>query len=76
MINRWEGPFVVHDCFDNGSYQLKDMDGTLHELRVNGWRLKKYVNQGHTYISIMDKDIQENDHGEQEVDLSPSIFPN
>ena len=50
MINRWEGPFVVHDCFDNGSYQLKNMDGTLHELRVNGWRLKKYVNHGPTYI--------------------------
>ena len=76
MMNRWEGPFVVHDCFDNGSYQLKNLDDTLHELRVNGWRLNKYVNRGPTYNSIMDKDTQEIDAWEQEVDLSPSIFPN
>ena len=62
MINHWEGHFVVHDCFDNGSYQLNNLDGNIHELRVNGWNLKKYVNSGPTYISIMDKDIQENDH--------------
>ena len=64
MMNRWEEPFVVHDLIDNGSYQLKNLDNTLHELRVNGWRLKKYVNRGPTYISIVDKDIQEIDDWE------------
>ena len=30
------------DSFVNGTYQLADLDGTLHALRVNGFRLKKY----------------------------------
>ena len=29
--------------FDNGTYQLADLDGTLHANRVNGFRLKRYV---------------------------------
>ena len=40
---KWEGPFQVSECFENGTYQLTDLDGTLHALRVNGLRLKKYV---------------------------------
>ncbi|MCO5564639.1 hypothetical protein L7F22_018305 [Adiantum nelumboides] len=40
---RWEGPFVVHEVFNNGSYQLKDLDGKMHKERVNGIRLKPYV---------------------------------
>ena len=39
---RWEGPFRVVDCFANGTYQLADLDGTLHASRVNGLRLKIY----------------------------------
>ena len=39
---RWEGPFRVVDCFTNGTYQLSDLDGTLHASRVNGLRLKIY----------------------------------
>ena len=26
--------------FQNGSYQLKDVDGKNNKTRVNGWRLK------------------------------------
>ncbi|MCO5611796.1 hypothetical protein L7F22_066055 [Adiantum nelumboides] len=40
---RWEGPFVVHQVFNNGSCQLKDLDGKMHKARVNGIRLKPYV---------------------------------
>ena len=39
---KWEGPFLVIDRFSNGTYQLADLDGSLHESRVNGYRLKKY----------------------------------
>ena len=39
---RWEGPFRVVDCFANGTYQLADLDGTLHASRVNAWRLIIY----------------------------------
>ena len=65
MKNDWEGPFVVHDCFD-----------TLHELLVNEWHLKKYVASEPTYIANMDKDIQENDGWEQKVDLLSNLFTN
>lgn len=39
---KWEGPFMVMQVFPNGTYQLADLDGTLHASRVNGYRLKKY----------------------------------
>ncbi|MCO5550143.1 hypothetical protein L7F22_003624 [Adiantum nelumboides] len=40
---KWQGPFLVLDRFPNGTYQLADLNGTLHKARVNGYyRLKKY----------------------------------
>ena len=41
----WEGPFKVLEKFANGSYQLVDISGKLHQTRVNGWRLKPYFSQ-------------------------------
>ena len=68
-------PFVVHKKYANGSYQLKDVDGTLHPYRVNGWRLKKYVTRGPTYIPQVTNDIVDTNEGGQEVDLFPhTIF--
>lgn len=42
FVTRWEGPFQVTHKFSNGSYQLEDLDASLHKNRVNGFRLKKY----------------------------------
>ena len=28
--------------YENGSYKLQDVDGKIHETRVNVWRLKPY----------------------------------
>ncbi|MCO5573334.1 hypothetical protein L7F22_027103 [Adiantum nelumboides] len=39
---KWQGSFLVLDRFPNGTYQLADLNGTLHKARVNGYRLKKY----------------------------------
>ena len=39
---KWEGPFKVVESFANGTYQLADLNGTLHASRVNWLRLKKY----------------------------------
>lgn len=39
---KWEGPFLVMQGFVNGTYQLADLNGTLHASRVNGYKLKKY----------------------------------
>ena len=43
--------------FQNGSYQLKDIDGKNHKTRVNGWRLKPYFPQ----------DFDDEEDGEQEA---------
>ena len=40
------------DCFANGTYQLADLDGTLHASRVNGLRLKIY----HARLMLVEKD--------------------
>ena len=40
---RWEGPFMIHEVYNNGSYLLKDMDGKVHQERVNGLRLQPYT---------------------------------
>ena len=40
------------DCFANGTYQLLDLDGTLHASRVNGLRLKIY----HARLMLVEKD--------------------
>ncbi|MCO5558062.1 hypothetical protein L7F22_011638 [Adiantum nelumboides] len=40
---KWEGPFTVVNKFDNGTYQLADLDDAEHKYRVNGYRLKKYL---------------------------------
>lgn len=42
---KWEGPLKVIESFANGTYQLADLDGTMHGSRVNGSRLKKYVSR-------------------------------
>ncbi len=49
---KWEGPFRVMDCFENGTYQLADLDGAPHASRVNGVRLKVY----HARLMMVSKD--------------------
>ena len=49
---KWEGPFRVMDCFENGTYQLVDLDGTPHASRVNGLCLKLY----HARLMMVEKD--------------------
>ena len=56
---KWEGPFKVENCFPNGTYQLANLDGTLHASRVNGLRLKPY----HARLMIVEGD-EENGKGE------------
>ena len=50
---------MVENCFENGTYQLADLDGTLHASRVNGLRLKLY----HARLIIVKKN-EENEEGE------------
>ena len=43
FVTKWKGPYLVVQMFANASYQLADLDGSLHKNGVNGLRLKKYV---------------------------------
>jgi hypothetical protein len=42
LHTRWVCPFVVDKVFDNGSLQLKDLQGNLLETKTNGSRVKLY----------------------------------
>ena len=39
---RWSGPFLIAEAYDNGSYKLKELDGTVINDIVSGGRLKKF----------------------------------
>ena len=47
---------MVVDCFENGTYQLADLDGTLHASRVNGLGLKKYFPR---LMSVVKDDVSQ-----------------
>ena len=40
--HRWDGPYIIHNRFTNGTYELKSIDGSLMRERINGVRLKPY----------------------------------
>ena len=42
LHTRWMEPYVVDKFFDNGSLQLKDLQGNLLETKTNGSRIKLY----------------------------------
>ncbi|CAL2246498.1 unnamed protein product [Prunus armeniaca] len=39
----WEGPFIIDRILGRGAFQLRDRDGELHNLLINGQYLKKYA---------------------------------
>ena len=39
----WEGPFIIERILGRGAFQLRDRDGELHNLPINGQYLKKYT---------------------------------
>ncbi|MCO5548673.1 hypothetical protein L7F22_002132 [Adiantum nelumboides] len=73
---KWEGPFTVVNKFDNGTYQLADLDGAEHKYRVNGYRLKKYLARLMTVVTeemlLMEK---ENDKVIENVNESQKVPP-
>ena len=68
---KWEGPFKVVEAYANSTYQLADLDETLHGSKVNGYRLKKYVSRLMTAVADADQDhtiaivspVSEEDYG-------------
>jgi transposase InsO family protein len=39
---RWFGPYKVLKAYPNGSFELQDFEGNIHDTRYNGYRLKPY----------------------------------
>ncbi|PRQ47718.1 hypothetical protein RchiOBHm_Chr2g0102771 [Rosa chinensis] len=39
---RWEGLFIIDQVLGKCAYQLRDHDGELHAMPINGKFLKKY----------------------------------
>ena len=70
---KWEGPFLVLECFKNGTYQLTDLDGTPHASRVNELRLKKYCAR---LMAVTKDDIEEGEvvEGFKIIDGDPRLI--
>jgi hypothetical protein len=44
LLPKWFGPFVINNVFaDNGSYELKNVDGSPYPDHINHDKLKKVL---------------------------------
>lgn len=42
LYTKWMGAYLVDKAFDNGSLQLKDLQGNILDTKTNGSRVKLY----------------------------------
>jgi hypothetical protein len=42
LSENWKGPYYIHEILLNGSYKIKEIDGRILKVPVNGKWLKKY----------------------------------
>lgn len=42
LLDRWKGPYYIHEVLGNGVYKLRIMDGSVLKVPVNAERLKHY----------------------------------
>ncbi|KAI9135790.1 hypothetical protein BKA69DRAFT_1019828, partial [Paraphysoderma sedebokerense] len=42
LDNRWIGPYLIRKKFENGTYQIGELDGAVGKDTVAGDRLKLY----------------------------------
>ena len=42
LVERWTGPYYVHETSGNGAYKLRTLDGNVLKIPVNSERLKLY----------------------------------
>jgi hypothetical protein len=45
LQDKWKGPYYIHQTIKNGSYKLKELDGRILKIPVNGELLKIYYNR-------------------------------
>ena len=42
LEEKWKGPYYIHDVGPHGTYKLRDMDGKISKIQINGSFLKLY----------------------------------
>jgi uncharacterized protein YihD (DUF1040 family) len=45
LEERWKGPYFIHEIMLKGSYKIKEIDGRILKVPVNGELLKKYYDR-------------------------------
>jgi hypothetical protein len=45
LEEKWKGPYLIHEIHLNGSYKIKELDGKILKVPVNGELLKKYYSR-------------------------------
>jgi len=45
LEDKWKGPYYIHQVMMNGSYKLKEINGKILKVLVNGELLKPYFSR-------------------------------
>ena len=45
LEDKWKGPYYIHEVLLKGAYKIKEMDGRILKMPVNGELLKKYYSR-------------------------------
>ena len=68
FAQRWFGPYVVTEVHNNGTYSLRELDGTFIRIPVAGKRIKVFRRRdGQTYNEDIEASLlQQQDEGDQQ----------
>jgi len=47
---KWQGPYVIHRDFDNGSYKLNTPEGEILKKIYNSSKLKPFIEREHQFL--------------------------
>ena len=61
FTKRWFGPYEFRKVFDNGTYRLSELDGTILRVPIAGKRVKifKKRTNNESYVAIDETDNEE-----------------
>ena len=45
LEEKWKGPYYIHEVLVNGSYKIKELNGKVLKVPVNGELLKLYYSR-------------------------------
>jgi hypothetical protein len=53
LEEKWKGPYYIHEVISKGSYRLKDMEGKIIKVPVNGELLKGYYDRENFEVRVV-----------------------